>query len=150
MQTWIEPLREACPAWEERTGLPASLVVNPLLDYTGAYQFGRTEYRGMPVDSLRAWFGRLVADPGIHPHFLVFAAIRANESFLANWLDRLPADLERASRLNPHGRLATGNFDEELAVRQRAFDAWRELALPILAGTMFAGPPPSGGDRSPP
>jgi hypothetical protein len=97
MRSWIEPLCDACQAWSDRTGEPINMVVSPLLDYTGGGQAGFAESSLAP---LRARFGHLIRDVGIHDHFLVFAEIKAAEAWLGDWLGC--HDDEYVRRLTKH------------------------------------------------
>ena len=134
MQDWIRSLCAACDAWAERTGSPVSLVVGPLLDYTGGEQAGFTD---RSTDSLDAWFRRLIRETGMHEHFLVFAAIKATEAAHAEYLGRVDAEHARARERFPNGKLANTDIEEDRNRRRLGLDVWCELALPILRGSVF-------------
>jgi hypothetical protein len=84
----------------------------------------------------------LIRDVGIHDHFLVFAAIKAVEAWQSEWLDRHDDEYSCEKQLGPRSSLFTIDIDIETSRRrrQRAVDVWREVALPILEGSVFDAP----------
>lgn len=132
MQNRVDALCEACDQWAARTGLPVSLVVGPLLDYSGGE---RDEYLDRSAASLREWFGQLLAETGMHDQFLVFAAIRFVEAGLAEWASRVDAEFAHAREHFPGGALASADIGEERRRRETALSTWRDVTRSLLAGS---------------
>lgn len=130
MRNWLDPFCEACDQWAARTGRPVTLLVGPLLDYTGGE---RPEYSDRSTASLRAWFHRLLDETGMHEYFLVFSAIQAVDAWNTEYLHRVDREV---ARVRARGRDDI-DLEEERRSRRFARDTWRELTHEIPKGSAF-------------